>query len=275
MRTGTGLALAMILIAGAAAPARAAPKAEAWPRWEAHHVGSPVRVDHGPWDAFLQKYVVADHPSGIHRVRYAEVGMASKQALEEYLEALQGAPVSELDRAEQLAYWINLYNALTVKVILDHYPVASIRRIDISPGWFADGPWGARLLTVEGEELSLDDIEHRILRPLWKDPRLHYAVNCASLGCPNLQPEAFTAENAQRLLELGARQYVNHPRGARLEGGMLLVSSIYDWFEADFGGSREGVLAHLRRYAEGDLARGLEGFAGKLKHAYDWSLNEP
>ncbi len=275
MRTAPAALLAAALVCWLSAPAAAAPKAEPWPHWETHRPGSGIRVDHSPWDDFLQEYLVADHPSGIHRVRYADVGMADKQALEEYLEALQAAPVSELDRPEQLAYWVNLYNALTVKVILDHYPVASIRKIDISPGWFADGPWGAKLVTVEGEEVALDDIEHRILRPLWKDPRLHYAVNCASLGCPNLQPEAFTAENTERLLELGARQYVNHPRGARLEEGKLLVSSIYDWFEADFGGSREGVLDHLRRYAAGDLARALEGFAGKLKYAYDWSLNEP
>jgi len=268
-------ALAVCFACVATSSALAAPKAEPWLRWEAHLAGSEARVDHSAWDAFLREYVVTDHPSGIYRVRYADVGMADKQALEEYLEGLQSVAVTELGRAEQEAYWINLYNAVTVKVILDHYPVTSIREIDISPGWFADGPWGAKLVTVEGEEVSLDDIEHRILRPLWKDPRLHYAVNCASLGCPNLQPEAFTPANTERLLDLGARQYVNHPRGARLEDGKRVVSSIYDWFEADFGGSKEGVVEHLRRHAAEPLAEGLRGFSGRLKYAYDWALNEP
>ena len=103
-------------------------------------------------------------------------------------------------RDEQLAYWINLYNALTVKVILDHYPVKSILDIDISPGWFSIGPWGKKLVAVEGVEISLDDIEHRILRPIWRDPRIHYALNCAAVGCPNLLREAFTGATAEVLL---------------------------------------------------------------------------
>jgi hypothetical protein len=267
-------ALVVALMWGSAAPAAAAPKAELWSRWEAHDPQAATRVDHSAWDAFLREYVVADHPSGINRVRYAEVGMADTQRLEGYLERLQGVAVSELGRAEQRAYWINLYNALTVKVILAHYPVKSIREVDISPGWFADGPWRAKLLTVEGEEVSLDDVEHRILRPIWADNRIHYAVNCASLGCPNLQSEAFTAANAERLLDKGAREYVNHPRGARLDDGKLVASNIDDWFEDDFGGSKEGVLAHLRRYAEGALAEALAGFDGKVRYEYDWALNE-
>jgi Protein of unknown function, DUF547 len=87
--------------------------------------------------------------------------------------------------------------------------VASIRDIAISPGLFSVGPWGRKLIEVEGEPLSLDDIEHRILRPIWRDPRLHYAVNCAALGCPNLRSSAFTAANADILLETAASDYVN------------------------------------------------------------------
>lgn len=127
---------------------------------------------------------------------------------------------------------------------------------------------------MEGEKLTLNDIEHRILRPVFRDSRVHYAVNCASLGCPNLQPEAFTAENTERLLERGAREYVNHPRGARVEGGNLTASSIYDWFQVDFGGSETGVLAHLQQYAQAPLAEALRGFRGKVSYQYDWSLNE-
>jgi hypothetical protein len=196
-------------------------------------------------ERFLKKYVVTDHPSGINRVRYAAVTADDKKALGAYLQHLQQADVTRLNRSEQKSYWINLYNALTVKVVLDHYPVKSIRDIDISPGIFSDGPWEAKLLIIQGRKVSLDDIEHRILRPLWKDNRVHYAVNCASLGCPNLQPDAYTAENTEALLEKGTREYENHARGARLGGDRLRLSSIYDWFQADFGASEEGVLRHL------------------------------
>ncbi|MEJ2698638.1 MAG: DUF547 domain-containing protein [Desulfuromonadales bacterium] len=253
----------------------AAPGADLWPRWEAHDPASTVKVDHSAWGTFLGKYLITSRPSGINCLRYGAVTPADLRVLAEYLDSLQEVEVSDLNRAEQKAFWINLYNALTVKVVLDHYPVVSIRDIDISPGWFSNGPWDAKLLTIEGQTVSLNDIEHRILRPIWHDNRVHYAVNCASLGCPNLQPEPFTAENCERLLERGARGYVNHPRGARIEGGRLTVSSIYDWFQVDFGGSEQNVIEHLRRFAESPLQEKLKGVGGIDGYSYDWSLNEP
>lgn len=265
--------LSLCFLAPGAAPASAAPTAEPWPLWAENNPASTSRVDHGAWDRFLKKYVVTDHPSGVNRVRYASVTPADAQALDAYLRRLRGMEVGRLNRDEQKAYWINLYNALTVKVVLERYPVKSIRDIDISPGFFSDGPWGARLLTVQGRNLSLDDIEHRILRPLWNDNRVHYAVNCASVGCPNLQAEAYTAENMEALLDKGAREYVNHSRGARLESGRLRLSSIYKWFQADFGGSEEAVIRHLREYAGADLGILLKGFRGKISYDYDWRLN--
>jgi hypothetical protein len=252
----------------------AAPKADLWPRWESHDPSSSVVVDHSAWDRFLNRYLITDHPSGINRLRYGDVTAKDRQELGSYIDSLQGTPVSRLNRDEQMAYWINLYNAVTVKVILDHYPVSSITKIDLSSGLFSRGPWDAKLLEVEGEEVSLNDIEHRILRPIWQDPRVHYAVNCASIGCPNLQNLAYTAANLEVLLEKGAREYINHPRGASFQGKKLVLSSIYDWFQEDFGGSEEGVLRHLRRYAAAELAGRLDGYSGRIDYAYDWSLNE-
>ncbi len=266
------LCLVAVLAAVLALPAAAAPRAELWPRWTAHVPGSTLRVDHAAWNTLLAARVRRG-PGGVNRFDYAGTTAPERRDLEAYLERLAATAVSRLDRDEQRAFWINLYNALTVKVVLDHYPVESIRDIDISPGFFADGPWGRKLVRVEGEGLSLDDIEHRILRPIWRDPRIHYAVNCASLGCPDLQPEAFTTANTEALLERGARDYVNHPRGARIDGGRLVVSSIYHWFEEDFGGSDAGVIAHLRRYAAPALVRRLEGVERIADHRYDWSLN--
>jgi hypothetical protein len=231
-------------------------------------------VDHAAWERFLSRYLATDHPSGINLLRYAAVTPEHRRGLASYIESLEGTAVSRLNRDEQMAYWINLYNAVTVKVILDHYPVSSITKIDLSSGLFTRGPWDARLIEVEGEEISLNDVEHRILRPIWQDPRVHYAVNCASIGCPNLQKRAYTAANLEVLLEQGARKYVNHPRGVSFQGKKVVLSSIYDWFQEDFGGSEEGVVRHLRRYAAPELAEKLEEYSGRIGYEYDWSLNE-
>lgn len=252
----------------------AAPKADLWPRWQAHDQISTIQINHSVWNDFLQKYLVTGHPSGINRFRYKSVTEADKKTLRHYLNSLQKVTVTKLNRKEQKAYWINFYNALTIKVILDHYPVKSIRDIDISPGFFSDGPWDKKLVTIEEIELSLNDIEHRILRPIWKDNRVHYAVNCASIGCPNLQPKAFTAKNTDFLLKKGAEEYINHRRGAGLNNGRLTASSIYSWFQEDFNASEQGVLKHLEQYANDTLKEQLKSFKGKIKYDYDWSLNE-
>jgi len=277
MQPGAYLRLAVIalFLAAGGVMAAGAPKAQLWERWLAHDPAATQAVDHEPWSRFLQRYVLAEHPSGISRVRYAEVTEGDRRLLQGYLEDLQAVRVSQLNRDEQRAFWINLYNALTVELILGHYPVGSITKINPARALFARGPWDAELLEVEGQALSLNDVEHRILRPIWRDPRIHYAVNCASLGCPNLQAEAFTAANAETLLDRGAREYVNHPRGARLERGRLVLSSIYDWFQEDFGATEQGVLRHLSAYAEGELRGILEGYSGRIGYDYDWSLNEP
>src|SRR5688572_7580705 len=177
MRLGAGCLLMAFSLA-----ALAAPKAELWQRWAAS-APSKVGIDHAAWNDFLVRHVQLGK-DGINRIAYGKVGKADRDALRAYLEAMQRVPIRKFNRDEQRAYRINLYNAATVDVVLAHYPVDSILKIDISPGLFAKGPWKKKLLQVDGEAVSLDDIEHRILRPIWKDPRTHYAVNCASIGCP-------------------------------------------------------------------------------------------
>ena len=255
------------------ASALAAPKADLWDRWLAHDPQSTVTVDHKPWARFLKANIVPG-ADGVNRLPYATISAADRAALDGYLARLAETPVSKLNQTEQRAFWINLYNALTVSVILDYYPVKSILDIDISPGLFSNGPWGKKLISIEGVKVSLDEIEHRILRPIWKDPRIHYAVNCASIGCPNLQTQAFTSENTDGLLSQAAREYVNHPRGVLVEDEKLVVSSIYRWFAADFGGKDRAVIAHLKRYAEPTLQRRLEQVSRISNHGYDWTLNE-
>jgi len=268
---------ALVLLVGAASAAFSfdqlfVPKKELWPAWQVAGTRQAPVVDHRPWDDWLQKYHRLSD-DGIARIAYGAVTPGDRQALADYVDDLQGVPIRQYPRPVQWAYWVNLYNARTVLLILEHDGVDSIRDIKISPGLFKAGPWDKKLLTVEGEKLSLNDVEHRILRPIWDDPRIHYAVNCAAVGCPNLQPVAFTPENTERLLDAAARAYVNHPRGVRIDGGELYTSSIYRWFRADFGRNSRDVIAHLRRYAEPPLAEQLDTLTYIKGDFYDWALN--
>jgi hypothetical protein len=279
-RSLLGGALAVAAGSAGGRTSSAAPAAQLWEKWAANEPSSRTTVDQQAWQGFLRRYLV-EEPDGINRVRYGEVTAGDKLGLSRHIEAMSRVAVLSLNRDEQFAYWINLYNALTVKVVLEHYPVASIRDISLGVGAFVtsfitggSGPWGAELIEIDGEPIGLDDIEHRILRPLMRDNRIHYAVNCASIGCPNLSPVAFTPKNLPELLDRGARLYVNHPRGVRPEGDGLTVSSIYQWYKADFGGNWEGVLAHLRRYAAPATARILAPFNTIAGDTYDWRLND-
>lgn len=253
-------------------PAWAAPKAVMIPFWNQSDESNTQTVDHAPWDQFLTRYG-RPHKSGINRIRYQAVSKGDKANLRSYINRLQKISVRKLGRAEQKAFWINLYNAQTVLTILDHWPVKSIMQVNISPGWFSRGPWGAKLLTIEGKKLSLDDIEHGILRPIWKDPLVHYAVNCASLGCPNLALRAYSKTNIAEMLLTAAKSYINHPRGARVEKGKLMVSSIYKWFATDFGNNDAAIIQHLRQFASEPLKKSLQGIKSIDSYGYDWSIN--
>ncbi len=250
-----------------------APSARLWPRWQTHDPASRHVVDHAAWDRLL-KARLRRRVDGIMGLAYGAVTPAERAALTTYLAELGRVAVSGLNRDEQFAFWINLYNALTVKIVLDRYPVASIRDIDLGGGGlFGGGPWSAPVATIEGETLTLNDIEHRILRPIWRDPRVHYALNCASVGCPDLRAGAWTAAGLGAALDAAARAHVNHPRGVMAQADGLTLSSIYNWFAEDFG-DQEGVLAHIRRHAEPALLAAVNKAPTITGYRYDWSLND-
>ncbi|MDF1721433.1 MAG: DUF547 domain-containing protein [Minwuia sp.] len=251
-----------------------APKSDLWEVWTPHDPASTVQVDHSGWDAVLKTHAMPG-PDGVMRFDYR--GLAANRAgLDSYLETMGAVPVSALNRPAQFAYWVNLYNALTVRLIVDNPGVETIRDIDISPGLFASGPWDAELITVQGRPLTLNQIEHRILRPIFKDPRIHYAVNCASIGCPDLRAEAFVPDRLEAQLNAQAATFINHPRGARIDGdGNLHVSSIFVWFREDFGGTETGVIEHMLRYARGGLRGHLTILRQISGDDYDWQLNKP
>lgn len=224
-------------------------------------------IDHSVWGALLQEFV-SEGPSGVNLVDYARFKSEASDALADYLGAMQAVSIEDFGRDEQFAFWVNLYNAATVDVILKNLPLASIRDI----GLLGSGPWQDDAVTVAGRTLSLDNIEHDILRPEWQDVRIHYAVNCASIGCPNLATSAYTGEKLEDMLEEAAKAYVNHPRGFAGTPDALIASNIYEWYQGDWG-TEPDVLSHARKYAEGPTAALLEGAQAIDSYAYDWSLN--
>lgn len=250
--------------------AGAAPKSRLLKAWEGHDESSTQTIDHGAWDKFLKKYVRRTD-DGVNRVTYGDVSDTDLNALKGYISKLETTDILQYSRDQQFAYWVNLYNAKTVDLVLDYYPVSSIKKI--KGGLFNSGPWDSKVITVSGSKLSLNNVEHGILRPIWKDPRIHYVVNCASIGCPNLAKEAFTGKNNEKLLDMAAKDYVNHPRGVTIKNGKLYVSSIYEWYQADFGGTDEGVISHIEKYAKPGLKKKLQTVMNIYDDVYDWSLN--
>lgn len=229
-------------------------------------------IDHAALDQFLQRYVIQDS-QGVNRVAYSQVSAADRQRLDDYIDRLSRFDAANLVRDEQLAYWVNLYNARTLTLILDHYPVRSIR--DIRSGFLSIGPWNDPLLTVRDRVLSLNDIEHGIIRPGWQEPRIHYVINCAAIGCPNLGLQAYTGDTIDDLMTEAAEAYVNDPRGAQFTpSGDLLVSKIYLWFREDFGEGDTAVLDELRRYAAPALRDRLSDRRSIDGYVYDWGLND-
>ena len=265
-------ALSGVMLAALAVATRIA---SAGPVEDAFHktlASTATPVDHAPWTKLLAAYV-KPRADGLNLVDYARFKAEGRAALKSYLADLQAADPTKFDRNQQFAYWANLYNAKTVDLVLEAYPVTSIKDIKLG-NFLASGPWSKKVLKVSAVDLSLDDIEHTILRPYFKDPRVHYAVNCASIGCPNLGLEAFTGDKLEAQLDAAARAYVNHPRGFRATARGIEASKIYNWFQADFGGSDAGVLSHGQKYANGALKEALAKATSLSSFEYDWKLND-
>ncbi len=225
------------------------------------------------WPVLMQNFLTEPDAQGLVRFDYKRLtetpeALASLDAYITYHESLSP---STMDAASATAYWANLYNALTVRIVAENYPVKSIRKI--SKGPLPTGPWKRDISVVEGENISLDKIEHGILRVQYPSPLIHYMVNCASVGCPNLIAGEWSAANLDPRRDQAAREFINSPRGVRVTPKGLVVSSIYKWFDEDFGGNKSGVLNHIRQYADADLAAAIDKGAKITGYDYDWKLN--
>jgi hypothetical protein len=224
---------------------------------------SKEAVDHSLYGELLNKYV----KDGV--VDYQ--GFKNDEALlDQYLEALENIEVNSLSRDAQFAFYVNLYNAWTIKLILSAYPkIKSIKDL----GNIFKTPWEKKIVRINNDVITLDDVEHKKLRAQFKDPRVHFAVNCASKSCPLLISEPYEGSTLNRQLDDATRVFINDPKSNYLKGNKLYVSRIFKWFSEDFN---DDVFGFILKYAEGDFKKELEEQKDKLKIvflSYDWSLN--
>lgn len=221
----------------------------------------PAAFDHGTFDALLKAHV--------HGARVDYEGLArDREVLERYLEQLSKADVSTMKRAEQFALFVNAYNAYTLELILSHYPLKSIRDLP--------DPWEREICRVSGERVSLDFIEHRLLRvpELLGDPRVHFAVNCASVSCPPLHTEAFVGNRLEDQLDRVTRRVILDGRFVRGDPACVRVSKIFDWFAADFVAAHGSVAAFITTYRDDLPGLSERGDSELCYFDYDWSLND-
>ncbi|MFU8769420.1 MAG: DUF547 domain-containing protein [Desulfotignum sp.] len=195
---------------------------------------------------------------------------ADEQKLDAYLDLMVAVDPEKMPRNGQFAFYINAYNAWTIKLILTRYPgISSIKDI----GSFFSSPWKKKISRINGELLTLDQIEHEILRPRFQDPRIHFAVNCASIGCPKLISQPFEALSLEQQLDTVTRDFINNPDRNYLKGNILYVSRIFKWFAEDFNHDIRGFFL---QYASDDLRQALAAVGDDLNIRYldyDWSLN--
>ncbi|MFW5876852.1 MAG: DUF547 domain-containing protein [Myxococcota bacterium] len=234
----------------------------------------PFDHQHASWARVLRDHVDAG------KVDYRQLARTEAPHLQAYLRSLRS--VCEADyrgwsRPQKLAFWINAYNAYTVRLILDHYPLDSIRDIGVVPGAafrkrFIELPWHPR------KELSLDDIEHRIIRARFREPRIHFALVCAARGCPELRSEPYLAQSLDRQLDDAARRFIRDPTKNRFDADTrtLHLSPIFDWFRDDFEKRGTTVADFVAEHADREMAKAIEaGNLGTEFLDYDWSLNQP
>jgi hypothetical protein len=222
-----------------------------------------AKVDNAIYADLLQRYVHNGH------VDYQ--GFQNEEdMLDRYLDELAQVDPDVLSRDERFAFYVNAYNAWTIKFILSRYPdLQSIKDL----GSLLRSPWKKKFVRIDGKVLTLDNIEHDILRPQFKDPRVHFAVNCASIGCPPLLNEPYAGDRLDKQLNRVAKDFINDPQRNRLDGNVLYVSKIFKWFAADFN---HDIPAFFQKYAREPMKTELRVRASDIRINYlnyDWSLN--
>ncbi|GJM30006.1 MAG: hypothetical protein DHS20C17_26410 [Cyclobacteriaceae bacterium] len=208
---------------------------------------------HQIWDELLK-----EHVSDNGKVDYAGL---NKSRLEAYLKELEQNPVEDSwSRSQKLSYWINAYNAFTVKLILDNYPVKSIRDID--------RPWGKKFIKLGDENYSLNQIEHDIVRPIFNEPRIHFALVCAAISCPKLLNQAYLPKTLNEQLDQQSRYFINESGKNQLNSDHIKISKLFKWYEKDFT-NQGNLIDFLNQYSNQRISQ-----KAKVEFLdYDWSLN--
>jgi hypothetical protein len=222
-----------------------------------------VSVDNSIYADLLDKYVDKG------RVDYD--GFKKEEArLDNYLKLLEGVRSAELSRDERFAFYTNAYNAWTIKLILSKYPeIESIKDL----GSLFKSPWKRKIVRIDGEVLTLDNVEHDILRPRFKDARVHFVINCAAHSCPPLGDEPLRGTDLDTQLDEATRKFINNPKRNYLDENILYVSKIFKWFAEDFN---DDLISFIVRYAKDEFEKNLEASKDRIKVKYlpyDWSLN--
>ncbi|MEM6524595.1 MAG: DUF547 domain-containing protein [Bacteroidota bacterium] len=228
-------------------------------------VTSETVPSHELWTIILKKYVT---PEGL--VNYSGL-VNDKTELNKYLELLSNHAPNEKKWTyeEQLAYWINAYNAFTLKLIVDNYPVQSIKDLHPINIPFVSSVWQKKFFEIGGEKMNLDYIEHKILRKQFEEPRIHFAINCASLSCPELLNEAYSPKKLEEQLEQQTVKFINDPKRNNISREALKLSKIFSWFKGDFTKEKE-LIDFINQYSKTVVGRGVD--VSYLD--YNWSLNE-
>jgi hypothetical protein len=230
--------------------------------------GQTARVDNHMFDALLQRHVV----NGF--VDYDAFARAPEFA--QYLAALDAVKPDQLDEDERLAFWINVYNAYTIQLIVTHHETESIRNINKTLGVLQlKGPWSEPIVHAAGRALTLDDVHHGILRKLFSEPRVHFALACGAIGCPALRNEAYTGERLLDQFNDQARRFLREsPTKNHIEGRAAFLSPVLTAYRNDFGPAREDLGRAIAPYFEGDTKALFEkGRFFVQETSFDWTLN--
>ena len=221
-----------------------------------------VAVAHKLWSELLEQHVddqgVVDYQGFLR----------DSAKLNTYLRLLADAPPANNTRAEQLAYWINAYNAFTIKLVIDHYPISSIKEIKRGIP-FVNSVWDIKWIRIGGRLYDLNDIEHGILRKKFDEPRIHFAINCASVSCPTLLAKAFEANRLEEQLDFVARRFVNDTSRNQLQAGDVHLSKIFKWYKGDFT-KNMSLAAYINQYSSVKISE-----VEKIRYKkYNWTLND-